>query len=476
LQKIGAAQQRCLLHITKWGVTLALQDSRSILAMWPLKTIRNYEYTGQCQFTLEAGRRSPMGEGLYMFYTNIGQDEEIFSIIDAFVAASLDEKAQMQPNKKSEITDDDILKCYDELHKSAIGLNEVNTNQGYDRITHSTTHIPLPSREPSLHRPPDYNQLFDNGTRQNSMRKEVCAAECDDNYDQLDYKAKHLGLEDDIVSLPSNSYDALLRSDHVNTGESTYDHMNKVENNYDHMSTGENNYDHMNTVESSYDHMNTVESSYDHMNTAESNYDHIDDKQRGASHNIVENNYDHINAAGENVQVKSLLSSGPVSPKFFPLRDEPSVPFLDDNEVPFTGRGPLSSSVASNKSEYEFRNSIYAPMTDGTPSGSLVSAGSFSSTQGLIDLGSRNNSDASQISRHDSNSSGRFNLSRNKQSRASSSFKDKSIQDIADHFLYQVPSLLSTTPELTVQSNNNGILVEEDLYQNHGNASKSLDS
>ena len=73
MQSIGAANQNCLLHFTKWGITLALQRSRAILAMWPLKTIRNYEDSGHSEFTIEAGRRAPMGEGFKQMWVRIGK-------------------------------------------------------------------------------------------------------------------------------------------------------------------------------------------------------------------------------------------------------------------------------------------------------------------------------------------------------------------------------------------------------------------
>lgn len=122
LQRIGAKDQACLLHITRWGLTLALQDSRSVLALWPLDTIRNYECTGTQQFIFEAGRRSPMGEGKYAFFTQEGEDEVIFKVIDIFVSARLESKADLTPaRKREEVTDDDILLAYDKLHSCVLG-------------------------------------------------------------------------------------------------------------------------------------------------------------------------------------------------------------------------------------------------------------------------------------------------------------------------------------------------------------------
>lgn len=168
MQRIGAAQQRCLLHFTKWGITLALQDSRSILAMWPLKTIRNYEESGQCEFTIEAGRRAPMGEGLYKFYTNMGQDRDMFNVIDAFVNALLNEQAYT--SGKNQTTDEEILKTYEQLHKAAIGfyaseprprVNDSVDTSGYSHIGDMMQKkILRDSTSLSIHKPPDYHHLY----------------------------------------------------------------------------------------------------------------------------------------------------------------------------------------------------------------------------------------------------------------------------------------------------------------------------
>ena len=123
MQRIGARDQRCLLSFTKWGLTLALQNSRAVLAMWPLDTIRNYECTGSGQFCVEAGRRSPMGEGKFQFFTSEGEDDIMFNVVDVFVNARLNERANMNPKRKNnEITDEEVLAAYDRLHSVVLGL------------------------------------------------------------------------------------------------------------------------------------------------------------------------------------------------------------------------------------------------------------------------------------------------------------------------------------------------------------------
>ena len=180
MQSIGAASQNCLLHFTKWGITLALQKSRAILAMWPLKTIRNYEDSGHSEFTIEAGRRAPMGEGLYRFQTNVGIDREMFNVVDAFVAALLDEKACIEGGRKP-TTDDEILRTYDQLYKTAIGENHAKQRPrplnkdmmdapGYSHIgtgVNSSGRAAATTKgdisNVSYIRPPDYNHLYNDG-------------------------------------------------------------------------------------------------------------------------------------------------------------------------------------------------------------------------------------------------------------------------------------------------------------------------
>lgn len=131
LQRIGAKDQACLLHFTRWGLTLALQQSRSVLALWPLDTIRNYECTGIQQFIFEAGRRSPMGEGKYAFFTYEQDDQAMFNVIDIFVSARLEAKANIAMSRqKEQVTDDDILQAYNKLHSCVLGNPPVECLDG----------------------------------------------------------------------------------------------------------------------------------------------------------------------------------------------------------------------------------------------------------------------------------------------------------------------------------------------------------
>lgn len=55
------------------------------MAQWPLNSIRNYESTGEGCFQIEAGRRSPMGEGVYRFSTRKGEDALMYALFDRYI-------------------------------------------------------------------------------------------------------------------------------------------------------------------------------------------------------------------------------------------------------------------------------------------------------------------------------------------------------------------------------------------------------
>lgn len=82
---IGARGNMSLLHVSKSGITLALQLSKCVLSQWPLKCIKFYESTGMGQFGFETGRQSPSGEGKYFFNTRHGQDNQIYDLLDRYV-------------------------------------------------------------------------------------------------------------------------------------------------------------------------------------------------------------------------------------------------------------------------------------------------------------------------------------------------------------------------------------------------------
>jgi hypothetical protein len=89
MEHVGARGNMCLLHVSKWGITLVLEVSKAVLAQWPLNSIRVYESTGKGQFLFEAGSRSPTGEGKYVFNTRYREDDVIYDSLDRAVAESL---------------------------------------------------------------------------------------------------------------------------------------------------------------------------------------------------------------------------------------------------------------------------------------------------------------------------------------------------------------------------------------------------
>ena len=71
--------------------TILLQSNRAVLAQWPLKSIRSYESSEQGQLSIEAGRVAPMGDGLYIYRTEPGDDNLIYDLIDRYVLDALEQ-------------------------------------------------------------------------------------------------------------------------------------------------------------------------------------------------------------------------------------------------------------------------------------------------------------------------------------------------------------------------------------------------
>lgn len=81
--------KQCARLTLKLGFLL-MQRSRCVLAQWPLKSIRFYESSGGGQFTIEAGKVAPMGEGVFVFHTQPGIDSQLYSAVDHFIISTLD--------------------------------------------------------------------------------------------------------------------------------------------------------------------------------------------------------------------------------------------------------------------------------------------------------------------------------------------------------------------------------------------------
>lgn len=67
-----------------------LQKSLAVLAQWPLKSVRYYESTGKGQFSIEAGKVAPMGEGHYVFFARPGMDNKLYDVVDNYIVNTLD--------------------------------------------------------------------------------------------------------------------------------------------------------------------------------------------------------------------------------------------------------------------------------------------------------------------------------------------------------------------------------------------------
>ncbi|XP_050389748.1 uncharacterized protein LOC126808816 [Patella vulgata] len=115
---IGCKGANCILHVSPCGLTLALQESRSVLAQWPLKSIRCFESSGFGQLTLEAGRVAPMGEGIYNFQCRNGEDIKIYDILDKYIVDTLDRAKPHRKGTTEEIYD--YLEEFEKLHSLTV--------------------------------------------------------------------------------------------------------------------------------------------------------------------------------------------------------------------------------------------------------------------------------------------------------------------------------------------------------------------
>ncbi|XP_067662308.1 uncharacterized protein [Haliotis asinina] len=114
MRRMGAVSTTCILHASPWGMTLALKQSRCIIAQWPIKSIRCYESSGRGLLTLEAGRVAPMGEGIYLFQTQPGDDSSMYDLLDRYIMETLDRSKITRRGTDQEI--EDYLQEFDRMH------------------------------------------------------------------------------------------------------------------------------------------------------------------------------------------------------------------------------------------------------------------------------------------------------------------------------------------------------------------------
>ncbi|XP_038063788.1 uncharacterized protein LOC119734368 isoform X2 [Patiria miniata] len=122
MSRIGAKGSKCLLHISKWGLTLALKRTRSLLAQWPLKSIRIFESSETGAFSFEAGRSAPMGEARYLFGTNPGEDGRMYDLLDEFTTEMQKQRNDGSTDPNQPATEEEVIKEYEKLRLATFGL------------------------------------------------------------------------------------------------------------------------------------------------------------------------------------------------------------------------------------------------------------------------------------------------------------------------------------------------------------------
>ncbi|KAK7475425.1 hypothetical protein BaRGS_00033306 [Batillaria attramentaria] len=144
-KRIGAKGANCILHASPWGLTLALQRSRTVLAQWPLKSVRYYESSGQGQFTIEAGKVAPMGEGVFTFHTLPGLDNRLYDTVDHYVVNTLDRPNQRGTSEEIE----DYIREFDCLHSLTELIPTRITNTEMARLLRENWNYILPFTDPA---------------------------------------------------------------------------------------------------------------------------------------------------------------------------------------------------------------------------------------------------------------------------------------------------------------------------------------
>ncbi|XP_067939334.1 uncharacterized protein [Watersipora subatra] len=127
-RKIGARGSVCLLHVCQSGISLAFEISRSIIAQWPLNSIRTYGASQSDQFQIEAGKRAPMGQGLYSFLTRNKENLLIDQALDHCIS-----KAVQGTQSKSK--DDKIYEEYCSLGRLACSQSHQRYSRDLQRIS-----------------------------------------------------------------------------------------------------------------------------------------------------------------------------------------------------------------------------------------------------------------------------------------------------------------------------------------------------
>ena len=223
LQRIGAKNLNCLLHISEWGITLALERTHSVLSQWPLTTIRNYECSDNNEFVFEAGRKSPMGEGKYEFLTTNAEDNAIFDQLDhyASIRASRVRSAGGGRNRLNSANDEEIAQAYGQLRWSVM-LTRSQLNLG---VIQAMPSLPQAIRQ-------NNNQVYCRLDRQATIQTSNSVVE--DSYNRLD----RAGSLSDRLSL-ERSYSRLNCNNTVPVPDGTQSQRSmrdlNIRDSYDHL-------------------------------------------------------------------------------------------------------------------------------------------------------------------------------------------------------------------------------------------------
>ncbi|XP_033098333.1 uncharacterized protein LOC117102208 [Anneissia japonica] len=183
MRRIGAKSSYCLVNISKWGITLALKKTKSVISQWPLKCVRGFESSDDGKFKFDAGRNSPMGQGKYLFNTKPGEDNKMFDLLDEYTtaAAQAEKIASPQNGPPQPPSDEEVATQYQSLRLATFGLLPQRKISGpavatscisipgsqkmnYDRLQRKQSYgpeneVPVISRNSSAHRMSGHRNL-----------------------------------------------------------------------------------------------------------------------------------------------------------------------------------------------------------------------------------------------------------------------------------------------------------------------------
>ncbi|KAJ8038753.1 hypothetical protein HOLleu_16266 [Holothuria leucospilota] len=161
VRRIGARGSRCLIHLSKWGLTLALKRTKVVVAQWPLKCIREFESSETGLFSFDAGRNSPMGQAHYSFTTNPTEDGKMYDILDAYTTQVMQARAGGPAGAPDyqEVTEEEVTKDYESLRLATFGLLPVKSRSREAQLPTLPTPSPRSMAVPVPGRPEEYNHL-----------------------------------------------------------------------------------------------------------------------------------------------------------------------------------------------------------------------------------------------------------------------------------------------------------------------------